>query len=289
MVNNDFSEQQNNIMRTAFLTAYPKIFTDIDYSMEIFSLMKNLVTQKGFSFQPNQFTNAMALEIEARHKAINSELNQLIDKDTLVIEIAAGLSPRRLQYKDYSYVELDFKPVIEIKKSIYLSIYLSIYPDLANECVNNYLYDVDLANTEQLHQRLATILQRNQHKKIIVVSEGLFWYLTKEVITNITHEFVKMFQGYDWCWISADCPCDDIQDYDHRKIISESAKVKRGTFADYADFKNFFANCGLVCQRYLLSDLLKCEDLFSAKLFSINQQATMTRINSYTSIAVLKK
>ena len=97
-----------------------------------------------------------------------------------------------------------------------------------------------------------------------------------------------MFQGYDWCWISADCPCDDIQDYDHRKIISESAKVKRGTFADYADFKNFFANCGLVCQRYQLSDLLKYEDLFSAKLFSINQQATMTRINSYTSIAVLK-
>lgn len=86
-----------------------------------------------------------------------------------------------------------------------------------------------------------------------------------------------------------DCHCDNQQDFDHRKIIADSAKEKRGTFADYADFKNFFANCGLVCQRYQLSDLLKYKDLFSAKLFSINQQATMTRINSYTNIAVLKK
>ncbi|MBO4823169.1 MAG: class I SAM-dependent methyltransferase [Clostridia bacterium] len=159
MITNKFSEQQNDIMRTAFLTAYPKIFTDIDYSMEIFSLMKNLVTQKGFSFQPNQFTNAMALEIEARHKAINSELNQLIDKDTLVIEIAAGLSPRHLQYQSYDYIELDFKPVIEIKKSI--------YSDLFYERLNNTLFDVDLANIEQLHRCLITILKHNQHKKLL--------------------------------------------------------------------------------------------------------------------------
>ena len=284
MVNNNFSEQQSNIMRTAFLTAYPKIFTDIDYSMEIFAFMKDLVMKNGFAFQPNQFTNAMALEIEARHKAINHELDRLINHDTLVIEIAAGLSPRRLQYQDYDYVELDFKPIIEIKKSIYLS----IYPDLADKFINNTLFDVDLANTEQLHQRLTTILQQHQHKKIVVISEGLFWYLTKDVIGNLAREFTTMFQGYDWYWISADCPCDDIQDYDHRKTIADSAKVKRGTFADFADFKNFFAGCGLITQRYQLADLLKHEDLFSANFFSINQSETIKRINSYTSIAVLK-
>lgn len=280
MITNKFSKQQNNIIRTAFLTAYPKIFTDIDYSMEIFSYMKNLVIKNGFSFEPDQFTNAMALEIEARHKAINHELDRLIDHDTLVIEIAAGLSPRHLQYQSYDYIELDFKPVIEIKKSI--------YSDLSYERLNNTLFDVDLANIEQLHRCLITILKHNQHKKIVVISEGLFWYLTKDVIGNLAREFTTMFQGYDWYWISADCPCDDIQDYDHRKTIADSAKVKRGTFTDFADFKNFFAIYGLVTQRYQLADLLKHEDLFSANFFSINQPETIKRINSYTDIAVLK-
>ena len=281
MITNNFSEQQNNIMRTAFLTAYPKIFTDIDYSMEIFSYMKNLVIKNGFSFEPSQFINDMALEIEARHKATNHELDRLIDHDTLVIEIAAGLSPRHLQYQSYDYIELDLKPVIEIKKSI--------YSDLSYERLNNTLFDVDLANIEQLHRCLITILKHNQHKKIVVISEGLFWYLTKDVISNLAREFTTMFQGYDWYWISADCPCDDIQDYDHRKIISESAKVKRGTFTDYEDFKTFFAHCGLTSNRDKLADLLKYEDLFSAKFLSINQQEAINRINSYTSIALLKK
>lgn len=120
-MNANYSEQQINIMRTAFLTAYPKIFTDIDYSVEIFSHMKDLAVNNGFSFQPNQFSNAMTLEIEARYKAINNYLNKIIDKDTLVIEIAAGLSPRRLQYKNYDYEELDLKPIIDIKKNIYSS------------------------------------------------------------------------------------------------------------------------------------------------------------------------
>ena len=38
-MNANYSEQQINIMRTAFLTAYPKIFTDIDYSVEIFCIV----------------------------------------------------------------------------------------------------------------------------------------------------------------------------------------------------------------------------------------------------------
>lgn len=54
MCANKYSEQENNIMRTAFLTAFPKIFTDIEYSSEIFAQMKNLVTKHGFAFKANQ-------------------------------------------------------------------------------------------------------------------------------------------------------------------------------------------------------------------------------------------
>lgn len=150
------------------------------------------------------------------------------------------------------------------------------------------MFDVDLSNVNQLHQCLETILENNKHRKIIVISEGLFWYLTKEIIMNIAQEFVIMFQSHDWCWVTADCPCDDRQDFEHRRIISDSAQVKRDLFTSYEDFKNLFANCNLISKRYKLSELLKYENLFSARLLSFSEQETINRINSYTNVAVLK-
>lgn len=54
-----FGEAQYGAIRTSFLTAFPKIFTDIDFSIEIFSKMKNLATKKGFAFLPSMFSNEM--------------------------------------------------------------------------------------------------------------------------------------------------------------------------------------------------------------------------------------
>ena len=116
---NSYSDTQYTTMRTAFLTAFPKIFTNIEFSIDIFSNMKELAIRNGFSFSPNLFSNEMSVEIEARHKALNRALDKYISKDVLVIEIAAGLSPRHLQYSDYNYYELDFNPIIDIKKNLY--------------------------------------------------------------------------------------------------------------------------------------------------------------------------
>ena len=279
---NNFSEAKFGAMRTAFLTAYPKIFTDIEYSTQIFAAMKTLALKQGFAFEPSHFNNEMAVEIEARHKALNKALAKHITKDTLVIEIAAGLSPRHLQFKEYDYVELDLKPVVDIKKDIYIQLG---YKNLAKT-----LFASDVTDEKILTKVIASVVNKNTYKKVIIVNEGLFWYLTKENIALMVNTFSKTLSNIDWLWITSDCPTVDKCDEEYRNVISKSAKVKRGkTFEDYKDFTKFFQHLGLNNTRYKLSDFVKYNNISSAKFFSIDKVATDKRTSTYTDIAILKK
>ena len=100
----DWEKKENwNTMRTAILTAYPKLFTDIPYAPQLFFHAIRLAVGYGFSFEPSLFVEKMSLEIEARHKALNAALREQIDADTLVVELGAGLSPRRLEFTVKAY------------------------------------------------------------------------------------------------------------------------------------------------------------------------------------------
>lgn len=281
MKTNQFNEAQYGTMRTGFLTAFPKIFTNIKYSSEIFSYMRNLVSDYGFSFQPNMFNNQMAVEIEARHKATSKALEKYITSDSLVIEIACGLSPRRLEFEDFNYLEVDFQPVVDIKKDI--------YSQLGKKKLIKSLVGVDLADTAKLSQFLSGVVSKYKFKQIIVVNEGLFWYLTKEQIAAMTKEFNTAFKDIDWLWITADCPTEILSDDEYRKVISATANAKRGTFIDYADFTKFFKELGLRNEKHKLSDFVNYMDLSSARLFSVEELDAITKINTYTNIAILKK
>ena len=278
-MNNNYEEKQYATMRTAFLTAFPKIFTDIDFAIDIFSNMKELAIKNGFSFSPKHFSNEMAVEIEARHKSLNKALDKYITEDTLVIEIAAGLSPRHLQYKDYNYYELDFDSIIEIKKDIYTA--------MGYSSLNNYLYGLDITNIESLHKCIQSIIKIKKYTKIIILNEGLFWYLTKGQIKNITNKFTSSLLNIDWIWITSDCPPKEKNESEYRNIISDSANAKRGTFLDYDDFSTFFKEIGLNNQRYKLSDFLNYNELSSAKFLSFDENETINKINTYTDIAIL--
>ena len=136
--------QMQNTMRTGVLTAYPKIYSDIDYSQEIFYNALSVAKDYGFTFQPEQFVANMAVEIEGRYKAVSSILRSKISKSkrTLVIEFAVGLSPRRLEFLELDYLESDFEPMMKMKKQI--------YKKMGFQKFEKGLFAVDLANTKQL-------------------------------------------------------------------------------------------------------------------------------------------
>ena len=278
--NKTFNESQYGAMRTAFLAAFPKIFTDIDYSGEIFSCIKESALKHGFSFSPELFNNQMAVEIEARHKALNLELKKHLTKNTLVIEIAAGLSPRHLQFPNVDYIEMDFEPILDVKREVYEKL-------KANS--KNSLVPVDLSNKESFSKALKSVVTKKQYSKIIIINEGLFWYLTKDEILQMTNVIKSAMSTQNWVWITTDCPAEKKNEDSYRKVISDSAKAKRGTFCGYTDFTEFFKQLNLTNERFNLSHYVKPKNLSSAKLFSISEENTIKRINSYTNIAVLKE
>lgn len=122
--------------------------------------MKDLTLKQNFSFSPEHFSNQMAIEIEARHKALNEILKKQISNKTLVIEIAAGLSPRRLQFENYNYAELDFKPVMDIKKEIYHKLGKS----------DESIFSVDLADTTAFKNCLTNIIKTKNFDNVIVLN-----------------------------------------------------------------------------------------------------------------------
>lgn len=269
-------------MRTAFLTAYPKIFTDINYSVSIFSNMKNLAVESGFAFLPEQFSNEMTVEIEGRYKALNKALENEISDKTLIIELAAGMSPRHLEYKDYNYYEFDFEEIINIKKEL--------YKKMNFESLNEKLYGFDLNDLNMLHSHLQKIISSKDNDKVIILSEGLFWYLTKEQIEKITGEISNTLMDYNWVWITSDCPTEDKLDLEYRNIISNSANVKREkTFNSFDDFSTFFSNLGLNTLRFKLLDFIRYENISSARLLSSNKEDTEKKLNTYTDIAIIKR
>lgn len=274
-------ESAFNTMRTAVLTAYPKIFTDIEYSSEIFFAAAKCATEYGFSFRPSLFVSKMAVEIEARHKAMNIALDRALNGGSLVIELGAGLSPRRAQYENADYIEIDHKQISEMKARIYEEIGLS---ELAGG-----LCAVDLKETDAFSRALESA-GASEHRNVIVLSEGLFWYLERRDILAVANALSVALRGVDWVWVSADCPTGDKRDASYRKVIVDSSKRGEAKpFVDFEEFRDFFVECGFSVERNKLTDFVMPKEIYSGKFFSVSERQVAQRMNNYTDIALLKK
>lgn len=269
-------------MRTAFLTAYPKIFTDISNGAEIFFQATKLATEYGFSFQTSLFVANMAIEIEARHKALSTAVKKQIKGNTLVIELAAGLSPRRTEFDETPYVEIDHKPIVEIKKDVYGKMGMKEYA--SNLLVSDFTKQGDFAALlEGLH------LQRYQ--KVVVVSEGLFWYLKRAHVQGMVEALNNALQGISWVWVTADCPIKaEVSEEEYRNVIANSSnRSPVEPFADFADFAFFFENNGFFVTASNLASFVKPQDVTSGRFFSVPLEDVEKRMADYTDIAVIEK
>lgn len=276
----DWAKKENwNTMRTAILTAYPKLFTDIPYAPQLFLHAIQLAVEYGFSFDPSLFVEKMSLEIEARHKALNVALKEQISANTIIMELGAGLSPRRLEFIDTSYLELDYEPIANMKRNIYK---LMGFPQLTND-----VYGIDLTDLQTVTELLDHINQNN-YAKIVVLSEGLFWYLKRVHLHNLLAIFSKTWKQKTWIWLTADCPVTIKGHASYRKIISSSSnKDMHERFVDLDDFCAFFRKYGCSVSCYKITDLLSPQTLYSGKFFFTSMEKIKKRIYNYTNIALI--
>lgn len=277
----DLGGKENwNTMRTAILTAYPKLFTDIPYAPQLFFYAIRLAVKYGFFFEPELFVEKMSLEIEARHKALNIALQEQIDADTLVVELGAGLSPRRMEFADTAYCELDYPPIADMKREIYAA--------MGQTRRAKDVFDVDLTDLQAVEQFLRH-LKRRKFAKIVVLSEGLFWYLKRAHLRNLVGCFSEKWKGQDWVWLTADCPVAKEINAPYRKIISDSSDIGQDErFVDYGDFRAFFESCECSVLRRKLTDFLSPEAVYAGKFFSVSASEVEKRMCEYTDIALIE-
>jgi len=280
-----YTHEQYNTMRTAFLTAFPKIFTDIPFANKIFAETIHLAFEWGFSFQTEQFIAKLAIELEARYKALNFILQKHIETvgdNVIIIEIGAGLSPRKLEFSHFQFIEIDYPPMVEIKQKIYEILGLPIQSD---ELIGADLtHPLDLDKIVQFVQKIRT------GRSVIVVSEGLFWYLSRNAVQNLIECIHNLLSSSGGLWITGDCPTkfELPQEDDYRSIIANSSERQMNQpFSSFADFEFFFNSIGFsVCQSRL-EDWITSTDILSASFFSSPTDCTLSRLRTYTDVAEL--
>lgn len=215
---NDFE----SIIPTAITVAYPRTLTDIPYSKEIFSYLKNKI-----EVIPYIHDDKLAIEIEARYKLID----KLLKKSNInqILELAAGYSQRGLIFtkdKDSKYVELDLKQVTDLKKDILNSI-----TPIPN---NLKIISGDATNKDDFAKCLSYF---NQSEKIAIIHEGLLRYLDfdeKRKVAKNVYDALKTFGG---AWITCDfTPKRFIQNQD-KNIINFNKDLSNITDRNNANWR----------------------------------------------------
>lgn len=274
-------DSQHNTMRTAVLTAYPRIFTDIDRAADVFFAAARRAVSYGFTFEPSLFVPNMAIELEARHKSLSRRLAALVDASTLVVELGAGLSTRRMEFPAVAYRELDFPTMVRFKADI--------YTDIGCETAAQDLVGVDLSAPGALASAIAD-WDLSPYRRIVVLSEGLFWYLKRKDIADMIRCFENAFAGTEWMWLTADCPVEERVDTEYRSVIADSSgRSPVEPFADYTDFAAFLHEHGFTVQRSKMTETVSPRELYAATFFSVDEAETRERMESYTDIALLTR
>lgn len=281
----DYSKSERDIMRTAFLTSFPKIFTDIGSAHRIFESSLRLARQWGFHFNPEQFVANLAVELEARHKAVSAAVWNAVQSPIRpqgVVELGAGLSPRRIEFSNQDYLEIDLPPITRIKGEI--------YRELGHPFLKVDLIGANLAESRGL-EIVSQAVKDRYSGPLVVVSEGLFWYLSKRQVTELARTIRQLLTVNGGVWITGDCPPAEplMKEPLYRSVIAESSgREMSRPFESQQDFESFFSNAGFSVDRRPMERLVEVRELAAANLFACSPSATTTRMRAYAEIATLQ-
>jgi len=248
-------EQYIKIIPTAYLTAYPRTFTDIPYSQEIFTrLEQKLQQESGDGADEVLKVQKLAPELEARFKLINT---LTLETGILqILEVAAGLSTRGLAMtKDthISYVELDLQQMADLKAKL--------VEELGGSPSNFHIVS---GNALQASDLKRTVNYFDHKKQLCVLNEGLLRYLSfteKAQVARNIHGLLEQFGG---AWITSDITLRRLlQTQDSVTMPGKNTLVSASTEKDFIEnsFVNeeqaisFFENLGFSVEVHQFSEV----------------------------------
>jgi O-methyltransferase involved in polyketide biosynthesis len=262
-----------SIIPTAFVTAYPRTFTDIPYSSEIFEGLEAFRKKEHLpEIGEDQKIDRLAPELEARHKLIDKLL--AISGATQVLELAAGLSTRGLLFSAKPlnlYAELDLEEMVEMKNKILSQI--KTLPSNLRIVSGNALRLADINNA---------VSSFNPKKPVAVVNEGLLRYLNFDEKTQIAKNVREILSRFGGVWITCDTTSKKFlatQDKVtkpgmNKKLSSISGKnFEDNMFEDNEHAVKFFSNLGFSVEVHPFTEIL--DELTSPKILDYSLEETV--------------
>ena len=158
---------------------------------------------------------SMRSTLKQRHQLINKQLDELIEQypNLQIVEIAAGLSPRgwryRQIYKDISYIEMDLPDMAAAKRLALKKI------DPEATVIGVDLFDQAFAEH---------ILALDHSKPLVIISEGLVNYFTKDMLQQLWQSFNQVLRPFTQGFYITDIYPEPVK-HKLAKIIWQSSKL----------------------------------------------------------------
>ena len=158
---------------------------------------------------------SMRSTLKQRHQLINKQLDALIEQypDLQIVEIAAGLSPRGWRYRKnnegITYIEMDLPEMAAAKRLALKEI------DPTAKVIGVDLFD----------QAFTDHIQSLDHSKpLVIISEGLVNYFTKDMLQQLWQSFSKVLQPFEQGYYITDLYPEPVK-HKLAKIIWQSSKL----------------------------------------------------------------
>ncbi len=273
-------EKYREIIPTAILTAYPRTFSDIPYSQEIFD---ELQRQYG-EIDDSLIVDRLAVELEARSKLID---RLLADTDaSQVLEIAAGFSSRGLVLADHSdtrYVELDLPDLSELKTQIVGNI--AHIPENLHILGGNALRSSDFDTAAQYFDK---------NQPVAVVNEGLLRYLTFDEKAQVAGNIRGLLKQFGGVWISGDGATKSFRDSQNRNVPGMNTTLMNTTkrndvgnaFESQEHFRDFFGNLGFTVEFHSYTEVQS--ELSSPQKLGLADGEVPDKLLAYASAIVFR-
>jgi O-methyltransferase involved in polyketide biosynthesis len=194
------NESFEALHRTAWLTAYPRTFTDIPLSSEIYEELEQTRIAHNEPGVPDQLKyNRLAPQLEARYKLINRLIAK--NESTQIVELAAGLSPRGLiatKDKGVTYVEMDLPAMVGEKQTIIdgLTRRGAVTPSKNFHLIaGSALEFADIASVKQY---------LDIREPVTIVNEGLLRYFSLDEKAKIARNIRSILETQGGAWITPD-------------------------------------------------------------------------------------
>lgn len=190
----DSKYYEEHISPTAFVPAYGRTFSDIPFSVEIYEAIRDRALM-GETAHHEVSARKTAPRWEARYKIIN----KLIDKTGVsdVIEVAAGLSPRGLEYSKQhkaNFVEFDLPHLVQMKSDI-IDVVTGGGVSSIKQVAGNVL------NREDLEKAKAALDSKGP---IVITNEGLMRYFNFDEKKIMAENIQRTLKDHGGFWITTD-------------------------------------------------------------------------------------